>query len=230
MKRAQPLSTLLVVCSLLVPLWTGCSSIKLHRFEQRAANGDDQWIVRQNVRCDQASVTCARLHLIKGDACLRLADSDPAPERHYACAADAFEKGLALISSRSGNGSLTQAREDLCRSLLNLGRQQPAEKSDETLSRLSRAAKGLFRSAPESASATYYLACVPLYRAQSMLPDIPPASRTIVCSRLKRSLTRVLSMRGKSKEKPPTDWNRFADKYDRLSFDLGMTMLAAQCL
>lgn len=229
MAKAQPLGCLLALCILFMQSWVGCSSTRLHRFEQRAAKGEYRWIARQDAGCDQASDTCGRLHLIKGNACLQTADSDPEPQQRYACAADELEKGLALIPDWTDQGLHRQVREDFCRSLLNLWKRQPVEKADQTLSRLSDAAKGLFQLAPESASATYYLACVPLYRAQTMPPETNPAARIPVCNRLTRSLTRVLSKMETAKLQPPADWDRFAASYERLSFELGMTILTAQC-
>jgi len=50
-----------------------------------------------------------------------------------------------------------------------------------------------------------------------------------VCIRLKRTVTRVLAVMETARGDTLPDWNRFADNYQRLAFDLGAAMQAAEC-
>ncbi len=91
------------------------------------------------------------------------------------------------------------------------------------------AAKALYQLAPETVPAVYYLANARLRQVQPMLRDINVATPVPVCIRLKRTLTRVLSMMETTNASPLPDWDRFADNYRRLSFDLGVAIGAGGC-
>ncbi len=219
----------IVVFIVLMQLLSGCSTSQLHTFQRRADKDDYHWIAQQAITCNQTSTVCGRIHLIKGDACFNIAKAAPSSKPYNACAADELEKGLALIPVWTDYTQHRRVRENLCQSLLNLTTLQSGEPVEQTLARLFKAAKELSVLAPKSVPATYYLACVPLCRARYMLPEINPAKHIIVCNRLKRNLTQVLSMMEAAKEQPPQDWDRFASRVQKLSFDLGIAIQSARC-
>ena len=98
----EPFSALLtglICCLLLFLSLSGCGSLQVHQMQRRAEKGDDTWVASQAVKCDTASHACARQHLIKGQACLRLAEVKDDPADYFACAADGLAKGIALETS-----------------------------------------------------------------------------------------------------------------------------------
>jgi len=64
---------------------------------------------------------------------------------------------------------------------------------------------------------------------QPDLLDLNAARRVLVCSRLKRNLNEVLSTMASARQSNLRQWNRYAQKYQRLSFDLGTAIRMAEC-
>lgn len=172
-------------------MFTGCVTVQLGRFKNHAARGDDEWIAAQAIECKETSNTCGQLHLIKGDACFRLAKDDMEIADNYACAADALEQGLASNQSWPDATAHRQFQEHLCESLTNLQDLQSGKAAEMTLARFAKAAKGLHKIAPDSVPAIYYLAKVRLRQVQPVLVDMTAADRVPVCNRLKLSLIHI---------------------------------------
>lgn len=216
-------------CLTLVLLLTGCAVMQLNTFNNHAANGDHGWIAAQAVTCTSTTTVCSRLHLIKGSACFHLATSGIASVDNYTCAADELEQGLALNPSLPDAVDLHIFQERLCESLTNLQDPGAAEAGTRHMDRLVDAAEGLYRLSPESVAAVYYLAKARLVQMQPVIITISPAGRVPVCNRLKRTVTRVLSMMESADDAFMPDWDRFADRYQLLAFELGQAMRTAQC-
>lgn len=207
----------------------GCCAWQLNTFNTHAQKNDYGWIAVQTVTCDKRADLCGQLHLIKGDACFHLASEGTTPADNFACAADELEKGLALTRSWNDVRVHRRYQEILCESLKYLQDLQSGEAAAQTLVRFAAAAEALYRLAPESVPAVYYLAKVRLRQVEPMLVEINPATRVPACNRLKRTVTSVLSMTETAKNEALPDWDRFADNYRQLAFDLGLAMRAAQC-
>lgn len=228
-RRPSPSRVRLALCLVQILVFTGCAAMQLDTFRKRSAAGDHEWIAAQTVTCQTDSDLCGRLHLIKGDACLRLARAGTAPAANYACAAEELARGLALNRSWADAAVHRQLQENLCESLNNLLDLQPAQATSQTLSRYLKAAQGLYQLAPESVPAVYYLASARLRRVRPLLFNLNAADRVPVCSRLKRTVTRVLAMTQAAEADHLPDWERFAARYQRLIFDLGSAMHTAGC-
>ena len=213
----------------LILILSGCTNLQLRQFQKHAARGDHEWIAAQAIACQKASDACGQLHLIKGDACFRLAKMDREPAVNFACAADELQKGLALTPAGDAVGVRLQFQEILCESLIRLQDLQSGETAEQTLDRLMKAAKALYQLAPESTPAVYYLSSARLMQIQPMLQNINAATRVPVCSRLKRTVTRVLAVMETTRRHAVPDWDRFANKYERLVFDLGTAIRTADC-
>lgn len=203
--------------------------MQLGEFKKRAANGDHAWVAAQTIACKKASDRCGQLHLIKGDACFRLAKAGTSPEVNFNCAADELSMGLELRPSWSDATAHRQFQENLCESLRNLAKPEDRNTSGPAINRLVEAAERLYRLAPESVPAVFYIEDARLKSIQATLPDLDAASRIPACNRLKRSVNRVLAtMEAADKDAVP-DWHRYAHNFQRLSYDLGMAINAAEC-
>lgn len=222
--RTAPVFYLMLILAV-----AGCATMQLSTFQKHARDGDHDWIAAQAVTCEKTSDVCGQLHLIKGDACFRLAKAGTAPVDSYTCAADELAHGLALNRSWNDAAVHRQFQENLCESLRNLQDLQSGEAATQTLARFVVAAEDLYQLSPESVPAVYYLAKARLRQVQPMILDINAATRVPVCNRLKRSVTGVLAMMETARQSPLPGWDRFADNYQRLSFDLGSAMRAAGC-
>lgn len=219
----------IVVSLFLILMLAGCASMQLNRFQAHADRNDYQWIADQQVTCRQASESCGWLHLLKGDACLRLAGAAGASANRYACAADELAMGLTLTPSWSDPAERQRFQEKLCEALLRLQDLQSGETAEKTLARLKDAAEALYRLAPGSLSAVYYLASVRLLQVQPDLLDLNAARRVPVCHRLKRTLNKVLSTMESARQSDSRQWERYAQNYQRLAFDLGSAVRMAEC-
>jgi hypothetical protein len=113
--------------------------------------------------------------------------------------------------------------------LRNLQDRQSGDAATQTLARFVEAAEGLYQLAPESVPAVFYLAKARLRQVQPALSNLNAANQVPACNRLKRTLNTVLSMMETAKTEPLAHWDRFAGNYQRLSFDLGSAMHAANC-
>jgi hypothetical protein len=170
-----------------------------------------------------------RLHLLKGDACLRLAGAAGTPADRWACAADELARGLALTPSWPDPTENQRFQENLCEALQTLHSLQSGEDAQKTLARLEEAAEALYQLAPGSLPAVYYLADTRLRQVQPELPDLNAGRRVPACSRLKRTLNKVLSTMESARQSNSKQWERYAQNYQRLSFDLGTAIRLAEC-
>ena len=219
----------LASCLAIVLTFSSCAGLQLSQFRKHTARGDYEWIAAQAIACRKASEECGQLHLIKGDACFRLAKMGREPAVNFACAADELVEGLTLNGSWDDAGVQLQFQENLCESLSSLRELQSGEAAEQTRVRLFEAAQALYQLAPESVSAVYYLSRARLMEMEPMLRDIDAATRVPVCIRLKRTVTRVLALMETARGRTLPGWNRYADDYERLAFDLGAAIRAADC-
>jgi hypothetical protein len=202
----------------------GCGHRQLTRFKKQASMGQWESIAAQSIDCRQPSDTCSRLHLIRGEACLNLGDRGIRPLANYACATDELDTGLTMLGDQPLNDRL-RYQEMICEALIGVHRLDTSQPVD----RLMTAAKTLHRLTPASVPAHYYLSMSRLIQARRMVSDHGTAHRMAACIRLKRTTTDVLSTIQAAEAQPPPQWNRFADRYQRLAFELGRTLGALEC-
>lgn len=218
-----------LICLLFIVGCTGCSALRLRQMQRHAARGDDAWIAAQTIDCETPSPTCSQLHRLKGASCLRLAESGKDPAGYFACAADALATAIDLTPSGENGGQPLDLHEQYCEALDGLQGSQTGPTAQKTRQRLLQAAQTLYRLAPDSIPATYYLSIARLRELEPRLTAITAADRLPVCSRLKRTVNRVLSRMETAQYDRPPDWQRFAERYQRLAFDLGSALHAADC-
>jgi hypothetical protein len=109
-------------CAALCLLLTSCSpSIRqLQSFKEFAAQGNWQRIAAEDIVCKREDDACSQLHLIKGDACYRLAKQHDNPQKELRCAAEELELGIQWTSdwnSTEVTGNRGQYQENWCESL-----------------------------------------------------------------------------------------------------------------
>lgn len=209
----------------------GCAATDLYQFQRHAADGDHEWIATSAVDCDEPSDACRQLHLIKGNACFQLASAGTAPLDNFACAADELQKGLNQPATPDETADRRAHRERFCESLRMLLVLLPGDAVDvdPIRERFSEAAAALYRSAPGSVAAVYYTASARYHQHQDRIATLSPASRIPVCSRLKRTMGRVLSAIKTAELAPPAAWAEYSDRYERLAYDLGLALRTAGC-
>ena len=216
-------------CLVVVMAFSGCGTLRVHQMQRRAAQGDDAWIIAQSIDCDTPSPSCGQLHLIKANACLRMAEQQREISTYYACASDELAKAIALTPSWDDLDKQLEVSERYCDALDGLQHLQSGKAADDTRDRLWDAAQSLYQLAPDSVPAIYYISIARLRQLTPRISTIDAASRLPVCSRLKRTVNQVLSLMETARHDRLPNWDRFAERYQRLAFELGAAMHTAEC-
>lgn len=159
MNRLKSYRTIfLLVLSLLL---FSCSSTLtgLKEAKEYHRKGEYKLAAGMELSCGAADEGCNQLHLIKGDACFRLAKGGDSPKMNYECAVAGLKQGIAMTTQwTSGDFVLPRAQsyENLCESLKGL---QDLEKgaAAENITRELKKIAGEFASAePGHPAAAYY--------------------------------------------------------------------------
>lgn len=184
-------------------------------------------IAAQEVRCELNDEGCNQLHLIKGDACFRLAKAGGDPEARYAaCAAKELEEGIRATrdwkSEQAVVGSRAQYYENLCESLRLLQDSQQTPAAAATNARLLSAAKAFLIAEPEHLAAIFFINSARFAQFQ-----IDP-------SRLRDSASACTALNGQLAEldraEARSGGNPYAVNYRRLRLDIiGLKRAVAGC-
>ena len=111
------------------------------------------------VDCEESSDGCNQLHLLKGDACYRLAKQGQDAAKNYACAASELATGIAQTKQWQMEGfnlNRPQNYENLSESLRNGRDLATGAEADALNTRLLQASQDFSRAEPGNACAVYY--------------------------------------------------------------------------
>ncbi len=151
---------------------SGCGAAKkvidptiaqLEDFKKRQAQNDFAWIAAQNVDCAATKAGCNQLHLLKGDACFRLAKEANAANNkeeakaHYSCAASEIEAGMQQTNDWQIAGPRPQWYENLCETLRNWQDLEKGAQADQLTNRLLETAKRFRAEEAEHPAAIYFV-------------------------------------------------------------------------
>jgi hypothetical protein len=139
-----------------------CGTVgKVGTFKDLAAKGDYRKIAAERVVCAPSDEGCNQLHLIKGDACYRLAKQGVEPKAHYQCAVDELSKGLDQTREWRSNGldlDRAQTYANLCESLANLQDMEKGEAATRLSQRLLATGQAFRATEPQgNVAAVYYI-------------------------------------------------------------------------
>lgn len=126
----------IVLATLLISLTlSACATRQLKNFKEDAANSQWQKIAEDEVNCEAEDEACNQLHLIKGDACYRLAKQNAETSKNYQCAAEQLELGIRQTTdwgaAESSIGNRAQYYENWCESLRLLRSEQSSNAAAE---------------------------------------------------------------------------------------------------
>jgi hypothetical protein len=221
MKRTIPVFSLFLLAALLA---SGCAIKQLSDVKESWANKDYEWIAAQQVTCNAADDGCNQLHLIKGDACYRLAKGGKEAKARYACAVDELETGIAQTKEwKIDNLNLNRAQtyENLCESIRNLQDLETGAQAEDLTKKLVNASQAFLVAEPGNLGAIYFLnsARYTLLGKCVIHPERCPS----LCDNLTaidQELAQVM---------PKTEVSKYMNNYYRLQSDIKGAKKSARC-
>lgn len=127
----------------------------LEKAKDLAGKQDYASAANLEIKCDDSCEGCNQLHLVKGDACYRLAKNGQEPLKHYACAAGDLTEGIGQTRDWSNLGR-TQTYINLCESLRNWEDLSSGAAADSINERLLTTAGQFLAAEPGNACGVYY--------------------------------------------------------------------------
>ena len=163
--RKQPVRYLLsfLLLLLMLILASGCCTgtvRELGKAKEHARSGDLAWIAAQDVNCKETCEGCNQLHLLKGDACYRLAKQGQEPLKQYPCAAQHLETGISMTKQwqmESFNLNRPQTYVNLCESLRNWRDLLAGGEADTSNERLLKDAQAFLAAEPGNPCGIYFV-------------------------------------------------------------------------
>jgi hypothetical protein len=156
MKPRRVVQTLVV---LLCVVFSACATRQLSSFKEKQKAGDYTGIAQQTVKCESIDDVCGQLHLIKGDACFRLAMQNSNAVQQYACAVTELEKGIQYTKTwQQGDAQLNrpQTYANLCESLRAWQDQERGADAERLTQRLLDVSERFLVAEPGHPAAVYY--------------------------------------------------------------------------
>jgi len=147
----------LAVCLAIVNI--GCATKQLDNLKKKANAGDFASIAQETVNCEEVDDVCGQSHLVKGDACFRLAKRQQDAAQHYDCAVTELEKGIRYTKTWEQCGAhlnRPQTYANLCESLRALQDMARGAQADQLTQRLLDASQRFLAAEPGNPAAVYY--------------------------------------------------------------------------
>lgn len=201
------LSLLLFSCS---PTLT-----ELKQAKEYHQKGEYQRVAGMELSCGATDEGCNQLHLVKGDACFRLAKGGDVPKKNYECAVSDLKQGIAMTTQwTAGDFTLPRAQsyENLCESLRNLQDMETGAGADNITRELKKTSGEFASAEPEHPVVPYFkgIADFTLMRRCLLHPDQCPS----VCADIKSISA------GVSEGMKKSAGTRYEDNYRRLLSDI----------
>ncbi len=164
----------------------GCGTKQLSDFKQKLTSHDYAGIAQQPVSCEEVDDVCGQLHLIKGDACFRLAKQNSDPAKNYPCAVTELDKGIQFTKTwQQGEVNLncSQTYANLCESLREWQDRESGTGAAQLTQRLLDTSRRFLAAEPGDPAAVYYNASA---RYTQLRPEIlHPRDPQSLCRQLR---------------------------------------------
>lgn len=198
-------------------LWlTGCGPIKdLETQKSWAQEGQYSRIAAHAIDCDADAAGCNQLHLIKGDACFRLAKEGNDLGTHLPCAVQELKLGIAQThewSSGSVDLNRAQSYENLCEALRLLRDRERGPTARTVNQELLATAQRFHHVEPDSLSAPYFVANATFAEIQPALVRHQDPPR--LCREIEILLVELAALDERAAQSP------YGANYRRLQLDI----------
>jgi len=221
MKRTPCISALVLTIFFL----NACTCAKLGKFKDHSDNQDYSWIASQDFSCQASDECCNQLHLVKGDACYRLAKAKQNEKDNYRCAVRELEIGIAQTKQWEVdhlNLNRAQVYENLCESIRNLQDLETGAAAEQLAQKLLATSQTFLSLEPGNLAAVYYLSSAKfsLLRPCVLHPENCPT----LCQNLKAIDTEL------ERSMPDAVQTKYRENFRRLHLDIdGAKRSLAEC-
>lgn len=206
-----------VVAVLAIVSAVACSS-QLGDLKTLHNGGDYEAVAGTVIDCAESTDECGQMHLLKGDACYRLAQKAKADGRtadvirFSGCAIDHMGAAFARVTDWEPTGGQEQWWVNYCESLRLLQNAQSGDAIKQTSAKLLEAAESFGAQAPDHPGPVYYasVAKLAVIRFELLHPSDPAAS----CAELNQLIEDLTSSRQRAQGTP------FDASYQNLLSDL----------
>jgi hypothetical protein len=137
------------------------------------------------IKCNASCEGCNQLHLLKGDACYRLAKADQAPEPHYRCAAEELMEGIRQTRDwqmENFNLNRTQTYINLCEAQRNRRDLLSGSEADAVNTQLLTSAQAFLDAEPGHPCGRYFESNAQYAQLHKCL--LHPENCPVLCSQL----------------------------------------------
>jgi hypothetical protein len=197
----------------------------LEKTKKHWSDGDFAWIAEQEVTCQASEEGCNQLHLLKGDACFRLAKQGVDARTSYECAATHLEIGIQQTTNwQLGDLDLNRAQtyENLCEALRQWQDMERGDGANRITQRLLNTAQEFLTVEPENLAAIYFLSSAQFTTLRREL--LHPDDSRALCGKLNEILQAL------DKAMPRAQGTRYEATYYRLRSDVvGAKQTVAGC-
>ncbi len=202
---------------LLFPLVAACNPA-LKPLKTAKANWEKRDFVSlaaMDIPCEASDKGCNQLHLIKGDACFRLAKNNVETERHLACAVNHLQTGIAQTTDwqmKKLDLDRGQTYENLLESLRLWQDTKQGTEADKVTRQLISSAQELLKAEPDHLAGIYFLnsGAYTLLRGE-LLRQTQPQQLCTALNHIFKSL---------SAAEPRALGTKYAPNFERLRLDV----------
>lgn len=222
MNRCERVLSLRIVflggLGLAAAILTACGTVgELKTAKESAAKGEYGKLAATPVSCKPADDGCNQLHLIRGDACYRLAKQGDDKPGHYRCAADELELGIQQTKDWKDIEALGKPAvyyENYCESLRMVRDQQNSNDASAPWNqKLSTCAKDFLSLAPNHPAGLFFLNNAKLAQFQIEFKS-KKQNPTAACAELNAMLAGEKQASALSANTP------YAENHERLTRDI----------
>lgn len=212
--RISALVKSVIISALLI--LAGCGTVgQLKDAKEHSGKGDYAWVAKQEISCDISDDGCNQLHLIKGDACYRLAKSGKEAEKNFACAVTELESGIGQTKDWKMNDldlNRVQTYENLCESIRDLQDMKKGAEADALTRKLVSTSQAFLAVDPGNLAGIFFLNSARYTMLNRCL--IHPEKCPDLCDNLKAVDNEILQVM------PKAEVSKYMDNYHRLHSDI----------
>jgi hypothetical protein len=189
MKKIGTHYRILVLMAVFSFLAGGCGSFStvksLDKTKDLSGKGDYASVARLKIDCDASCDGCNQLHLLKGDACYRLAKNGQEPMKQYQCAATELTEGIQMTSQWQ-NLNRPRTYTNLCEALRNLRDLSSGQQADGINDQLLKTTQSFLSAEQGNACGVYFQTNAQFAKKRNCL--LHPEQCPAVCSDLNAML------------------------------------------